>query len=255
MRTRMRSPCRTTQRVDAGKDTAVPCPEIEIGHGGDLRQIAAGIDVIGAHEEDEIAIDAMQVRIARVHDDRAHHPHRHLHHFVGVRVVHEGAALRGSELVDESLARLDVRLGQPADAVHTVRQQHAVPMDGRVLGQLVGDEDANLVALDAFDGRPRRLAVVAPQMRLHAGSHLAHDRLGDEMKLLPVAVHAPRQRPAVEGNDRLVGGPARRNERRLHAGEVEVTASGIAAACTRPLTAAAPARMAEPPMRLRRVRS
>ena len=31
-----------------------------------------------------------------------------------------------------------------------------------------------------------------------------------------------------------------------------MTASGIAAACTRPLTAAAPASMAEPPMRLRR---
>jgi len=36
------------------------------------------------------------------------------------------------------------------------------------------------------------------------------------------------------------------------AGDVVVTASGMAAAWTRPLTAAALARMAEPPIRLRR---
>ena len=35
---------------------------------------------------------------------------------------------------------------------------------------------------------PGRLAVVAPQVRVHAGRDLAHDRLGDEMELLPVPV-------------------------------------------------------------------
>ena len=85
-----------------------------------------------------------------------------------------------------------------------------MPVHGGVLGQLVGDEDAHLVALDRLDGRAGRLAVVAPQMRLHAGRDLAHDRLGDEMELLPVAVHAPRQGPAVERDDGLVVRPARR---------------------------------------------
>jgi len=50
----------------------------------------------------------------------------------------------------------------------------------------------------------------------HAGRELAHDWFGDEMELLPVAVHAPGQRPAIERDDRLVVRPARRNERRLH---------------------------------------
>jgi len=36
-----------------------------------------------------------------------------------------------------------------------------VPVDGRMLGQFVGDEDADLVAFDRLDGRTRRLAVVA----------------------------------------------------------------------------------------------
>ena len=91
-----------------------------------------------------------------------------------------------------------------------------MPMHGRVLGQLVGHEDAHLVALDHLDGRAGRLAVVAPQVRLHAGRDLAHDRLGDEVELLPVAVLPPRQRPAVQRHDRLIVRPRCGHERRLH---------------------------------------
>ncbi len=157
-----------------------------------------------------------ELRVARVHDEKAHHAHGHLHHLVGVRVVHEGAALGERELVDEGLARSDMRLGEPADTVHAVRQQHAVPVNRGVLGQAVGHEDANLVAFDRLDGRAGRLAVVAPQVRLHAGRDLAHDRLGHQVVFLPVAVLARGQRPAIERDHRLVVGAARRTERRLH---------------------------------------
>ena len=69
-----------------------------------------------------------RLRIARMHHDHAHHAHGHLHHLVGMGVVHEGAALLQLELVDEGLARRDVRLGEAANAVHAVRHEHAVPM-------------------------------------------------------------------------------------------------------------------------------
>src|SRR6516164_1897978 len=69
---------------------------------------------------------------------------------------------------------------------------------------------------DAFDGRAGRLAIVAPQMRGHAGCEFALHRLGYQMEFLPVAVSTPGQRPTVQGDDRLVVRPARRNERRLH---------------------------------------
>jgi hypothetical protein len=124
-------------------------------------------------------------------------------------------ALPQLELVDEGLARLDVRLRQAADAIHAIGQALAVPVDRGVLRQLVGDEDADLVALDRLDGRPGRLAVIAPEIALHAGCELAHHRLGDEMELLPVAVHPPGQGPAVQRNDRLVVRPGRRHQRRL----------------------------------------
>ncbi len=88
------------------------------------------------------------------------------------------------EFVDEGLARLDLRLGQAADAVHAVGQQDAVPVHGGVLGQLVGDEDAHAVAFDHLDGGAGALAVVAPQVGLDAGRDLAHHGLGDEVEFL-----------------------------------------------------------------------
>ena len=119
----------------------------------------------------------MKLGSFRVHDDEAHHAHRHLHHLVGVRVIHEVAGLRHRELVDERFPDRDVGLRETAHAIHAVRQQHAVPVDRRVLGQFVGDEDAQLVAFHAFDRRPGRLAVVAPEMRGHAGRHLDASRV------------------------------------------------------------------------------
>src|SRR5262249_32034677 len=95
-------------------------------------------------------------------------------------------------------------------------------------------------------------------MRFHARRYFSHHGFCNQMKFLPVAIHTPWQRPAIEGDDGLIGRPARRAVRRGGrggggvAGESDMRASGGAAACTRPLTAAAPARMAEPPMRLRR---
>src|SRR5204863_11728 len=89
------------QRIDPGEYAAVERPHIKIGHLGDLGQIGAGIDQIGAHDEDEVAVDAVELGVARMHHEYSHHAHGHLHHLVGVRVVHEGAALFQLELVDE----------------------------------------------------------------------------------------------------------------------------------------------------------
>ena len=80
------------KRVDAGKDPAVPGPEIELEHGVDLRHIAAGLDVEGVQQEGEVAIDAPEGGVPGMHDEEPHHAHGHLHHFVGMRVVHERAA-------------------------------------------------------------------------------------------------------------------------------------------------------------------
>ena len=120
--------------VDPREHAAVPGPEVEVAHGGHFRRIAPRIDVIGVDEEHEVAIHRHEFRVLRMHDEKAHHAHRHLHHLVGVRVVHEGARLLHLELVDEGLAHGDLRLREAADPVHAVGQQNSVPVDRRVLG-------------------------------------------------------------------------------------------------------------------------
>src|SRR5262249_25811016 len=150
----------------------IPGPHIEVGHLGNLRQIGAGIDQVGAHDEYEVTVDPVELWVQRVDDEHPHHPHCHLHHFIRVRVVHEGPAPPQLELVDEGLAWIDVPLRDAADAVHAVRHRHAVPMDGGVLGKLVGDEDADPVSLHGLDGGTRRLTVITPQVRIHAGRKL-----------------------------------------------------------------------------------
>ncbi len=62
-------------------------------------------------------------------DPEAHHSHRHLHHLVGVRVIHEGAGAARDELVDEGLARRDRFLIQANHAVHAVGQALTVPVN------------------------------------------------------------------------------------------------------------------------------
>src|SRR5262245_57259786 len=99
-----------------------------------------------------------------------------------MRVVHKRAAALDLELIDEGLSDGYMRLRHAADAVHAIRDQHAVPMNSGVLRQLIGDEDAYFVALDHLDSRPWCLAVVAPQLRSHAGSNLARHLLGDEVE-------------------------------------------------------------------------
>ena len=150
------------ERVDARERPAVERPDIEVEHGAGFRRKAAGIDVVGVEQEHKIAIDAVQTGILRVRDPKAHHAHGHLRHFIGVRVIHERAGTRCNELIDESLARPDRRLVQPGNAIHAIGQALAMPVNTRMLGQVVGDEEAHLVAFDDFDRWSRRLAVVAP---------------------------------------------------------------------------------------------
>ena len=79
------------QGVDVGEDPAIPRPEVEVRHLHDSWDEGARVDVVGGQEEGKVPVNRHERRIARVHDEEAHHAHRHLHHLVRVRVVHEGA--------------------------------------------------------------------------------------------------------------------------------------------------------------------
>ena len=133
-------------------------------------------------------------------------------------VIHEGAGSPCCEFVDKRLPRGNAVLIQARDAIHAVWKTLAMPMDGGVLGQSIGHEDTDLVALDHLDGGPRRLTVVAPEVCLKARRHLAHHGFSNEVKLLDVVVHAPRKGPAVEGDHWVVGPAGVRHKGCLGAG-------------------------------------
>ena len=137
-------------------------------------------------------------------DEEPHHPHRHLHHFVRMRVIHVGSGPPEQEFVDKGFSGRDMRLIETTDAVHAVRQALAMPMHCCIFGELVGDVDADLVALDRLDRRAGGLTIIAPEIGIHARRNLAHHGFGDEVEFLPIAIHFPRQGPAVERRDRLV---------------------------------------------------
>ena len=172
------------ERTDAWEDAAVPRPQVEVGHLHNARHIRTGFDVICVYEEGKVPIHGHKLRVFGVNDEHSHHAHRHLHHLVGMRVVHERARLHEIELVDESLPDRDVWLRKSPNPIHSGRENHSVPVDGCMLRKLVGDEDADAITFDRLDGRTRGLAVIAPEVRCHAFGHLALDGLCNEMELL-----------------------------------------------------------------------
>ena len=151
----------------------------------------------------EIAIDAV-LRIARMNDEQSHQAERHLRHLVVMRVIHVRAVLPEREFVFECLARFDHRLRQPADAVHSVRQNDSVPVNARRRGQFVRHVNADAIAFDRFDCRSVHPTIEAPAKRLQSGSELVFHFLSDEMIDLHAIDDLPRQRNVVRRDYRRV---------------------------------------------------
>src|SRR2546427_6452017 len=59
----------------------------------------------------------------RMRDPQAHHAHGHLHHLVGMRVVHEGAGAARRELVDRKSTRLNSSHSQISYAVFCLKKK------------------------------------------------------------------------------------------------------------------------------------
>jgi hypothetical protein len=76
-----------------------------------------------------------------------------------VRVVEERPRLLHRVLVHVRAAGRDRRLSDPGRAVHFVGQDEAVPVDRRGFGERVPNLDADLIALNEAQPRPRHLPV------------------------------------------------------------------------------------------------
>ncbi len=178
---------------DCRKHLAVEGPQIEVEHDRRIGSIRTRVQRPVVQHETVVALHRHFIPVARMDDEHAHHPHRHLRQLVRMRVIHVGAVLLKRELIRERFARHDRWLGEPGDAIHPARQDDAVPVHRRRFAKLVGDEQSHTIALDGFDGRPGCRAVIAPHFGLAARRELVLELFGDEMKLLHSVSHPERE--------------------------------------------------------------
>ena len=129
----------------------------------------------------DVAVDLD--RLALLDDQRAVEAAPDLLEAALMRVVPVGAGIGDVELVDEGLTRCDRLLRQMRHAVHGVRHAHAVPVDGRLLLELVLDRDADVLALAHPDLRARNRAVVGPDggLRIRGADEVRSPGTGDEV--------------------------------------------------------------------------
>ena len=104
-----------------------------------------------------LAVEGDRVAPARLDDDGAVQAGLFLE--AGVAVIPVGAALAHVETVGVGLAGIDARKAQARHAVHVGGQQDAVPVDGALLVQPVGDVQRDRVALAPAQQRRGNLAV------------------------------------------------------------------------------------------------
>ena len=121
-------------------------------------------------------------RVAFLDDQRARQPAPELLQTIGVRVIPEGAGIGRREFVNEAFAGADRFLRQAGHSVHRIRQADAVPMDCRVLAELVGDDDPRRLALPNTDFRTGHGGVIGPHsgIRMAAAGQVDRRRLGGE---------------------------------------------------------------------------
>ena len=97
------------QRINAGKNSTIPTPQVEVQHRHCFWGVTARVNVKGVQQETEVSVHLIDegVLFFRVRDPQPHHAHRHLRHFIGMWVVHETAWTSCHKLVDKGLSRFD----------------------------------------------------------------------------------------------------------------------------------------------------
>ena len=111
---------------------------------------------IGKHDH-VLAVVRGRIGARRIDDQRTEMTHRFLQ--AGMAVIPIGARLANREVVGERLARANAREADARHAIHLEGQQNAMPVDGGVFIQRVGDGEARVLAFAKAYKRRRQRAV------------------------------------------------------------------------------------------------
>ena len=135
----------------------------EVADGALVQVVVVGLDAQFAHDrvrilvapvgqqDDVIAVRGDRIGVARLDHDRTEQAARFLQ--AGMGVIPVGPGLAHVEAVHESLAGLDAVETETGHAIHVRGQQDAVPVQRRVLAQMVGDAQRHGVAFAPAQGR------------------------------------------------------------------------------------------------------
>src|SRR6266704_3167207 len=176
------------QRRSRRSSFAIESEPVEFHVHGVRSRIARQNGVL-LQQDHEVAINRRIVRLLWVHDEGAQHADHFLHS--QVRVIKVGAFLMKREFIDKSAAWLDRVLARSWCPVHVVRDFKSMPVHRERLRQMVINNDPNPVALIYLNRWPGSAAIESPQVRHFARYQLLFHRLGNEMELLNISLHAP----------------------------------------------------------------
>ena len=190
-------------RINTGENATIKAPEIKVQHGIDLGGCATGRDVEAIEQENKITIDTHEIRVFRVGHPKTHHAHRHLHHFIRMRVIHEGPRALCFEFIHKGFTHRYAWLRQSSHTIHAIGQPLPVPVHAGCLRQAISHENTHTITFHHFNRRPRRLTVVTPQVGFHAGGKFPHHGLGHQVEFFHALFHSPGQRPAIERDHRI----------------------------------------------------
>ncbi len=108
-------------------------------------------------DENIFPVEGDRIAMFRLDDQRAVMAGLFLQ--AGMGMIPVGARLLHRKAVGECFARTDAGKGHARHAVHLKRHQDAMPVDGRIRVQPVGDPQCDLVALAPAQKRRRQLAI------------------------------------------------------------------------------------------------
>src|ERR1700689_2152485 len=148
----------------------------------------------------EIFFHRRIVGLPRMHSEPPNHPHHFLPRHV--RVIKQSPFLLQREFVNVSPARCNRVLRKPRPAVHRKRNIKTVPVHRSRFRQMVIHNNPHPLALPRLNRRPRRAAVVPPQIQNLPRKNFLPHRLRHQMKHLHPAIHLKRQIRHIRCRDR-----------------------------------------------------
>ena len=108
-------------------------------------------------QHDVIPVVAHRIGSGRINDDGAIQPGLFLK--IGMTVIPESAVLPHVELIDKCFTGLDTVETNTRHAVHRCIENHTVPVNGRVMRQMVSDTQCHALTLAPAQNRPGYRAV------------------------------------------------------------------------------------------------